>query len=247
MASQNGIHLAHSTPNTEVLPKTISKAPAEDPSVSSTRPRQVHLSRDQILNATERCLMQVGYDGTTIRRLAAELGCAVGSVYRYFKDKRELLYAVTQRPFEQVVQMAQSGRSMTQCEKIYRRLARRSPQMYRLMFWLASVNSTKGNEEDLPQVVQRIVTAWEAALGDRQAAAARWSAVHGRVMLWQENLPDQLLPDQTKPSHQESVLAELRPLPGPGTNAADPMHATHHETAAITSERQEGSEDVCLL
>ncbi len=244
MPSRNGIHLAHLTPNTEVFPQTI----LEDPSVSSSRARKVHLSRDQILKATERCLMQVGYDGTTIRRLAAELGCAVGSVYRHFKDKRELLYAVTQRPFEQVVQLAQSGRSITQCEKTYTRLARRSPQMYRLMFWLASVNSTKGNEENLPQVVQRIVTVWETALGDRQAAAARWSAVHGRVMLWQENLPGQLLPDQTKPSHQESVLAKLRPLPG--TNAAGQVHATqteHHEAAAITAEPQEGSEDVCLL
>ena len=50
-----------------------------------------HLSRDQILDATGRCLASRGYDATTIRTIAGVLDCAVGSIYRYFRDKRELL------------------------------------------------------------------------------------------------------------------------------------------------------------
>ena len=51
------------------------------------------LSRGQILDATETCLAELGYDGTTIRAIAKRLDCAVGTIYRYFRDKRSLLTA----------------------------------------------------------------------------------------------------------------------------------------------------------
>ena len=38
--------------------------------------KPTHLSRLQILDATEVCLNTEGYDGTTIRRIAKQLNCA---------------------------------------------------------------------------------------------------------------------------------------------------------------------------
>ena len=52
------------------------------------------LGRRRILDATQRCLCQEGYDATTIRRIASQLGCAIGSIYRYFADKHELPFAL---------------------------------------------------------------------------------------------------------------------------------------------------------
>lgn len=38
-----------------------------------------------------------GYDGTSVAEVAREAGVAVGTVYRHFADKTELLYAVKER------------------------------------------------------------------------------------------------------------------------------------------------------
>jgi len=147
---------------------------------TSTKPPAVNLSRTQILHATAICLAECGYDGTTIRRIARQLNCAVGSIYRYFKDKRSLLDAVTQARFEPVAQVAEV--SAERSAALYAHAAADEPQQYRLMFWLVSV----GDHHDapgVPDVIQRIITAWAVQMGDRRKAERFWAQLHGRIML----------------------------------------------------------------
>ena len=160
----------------------------------------VQLSRQQILDATARCFAAHGYDGTTIRQIALILGCAVGSIYRYFADKRDLLSAVTQRQLEAVVLQIDSGASFTQSVRLYVSQAESSPQMYRLMFWLECVNQDGPRSQDnsangisevtgqsqmrptavatgVPAVVGRVIAGWAQRLGDAQLAEQCWAAV----------------------------------------------------------------------
>ncbi len=65
----------------------VEATPAAAPAPSSSSPSSP-LSQDGILDATEACLQEHGYDGTTIRRIAGRLECAVGTIYRHFTDKR---------------------------------------------------------------------------------------------------------------------------------------------------------------
>jgi AcrR family transcriptional regulator len=151
----------------------------------------VHLSRVQILHATAVCLAECGYDGATIRRIAKQLNCAVGSIYRYFDDKRSLLDAVTQARFEPVAQVAEV--SAERSAALYAHAAADEPQQYRLMFWLASVGDHR-EAPGVPDVIQRIITAWAGQMGDRRKAERFWAQLHGRIMLGEVG------PHATRPS-----------------------------------------------
>jgi AcrR family transcriptional regulator len=158
----------------------------------TNKPAPVQLSRAQILHATAICLAEVGYDGTTIRRIAKQLNCAVGSIYRYFDDKRSLLDAVTQARFEPVAQVAEV--STERSAALYAHAAADEPQQYRLMFWLASLGKPGGEPgapgtpgvsvtPGVPPVVAKIIDAWAEKMGDRRKAERFWSHLHGRIML----------------------------------------------------------------
>lgn len=140
------------------------------------------LDRGQILDATARVLRERGYDGTTIRSIAKQLDCAVGSIYRYFKDKRQLLDAVCQRRFDAVAEHAELGSPMSKTVLMYARVAAEQPEQYRLMFWLASIGKQQQSEA-LPAIVRRILNGWTEALQDQAKARRTWSTLHGAVNL----------------------------------------------------------------
>lgn len=143
------------------------------------------LSLQQILDATAACLNETGYDGTTIRKIAGRLNCAVGSIYRYCTDKRALLSAVTQQRFEPVVQAIDDHVSVARTAESYASIAAAEPQQYRLMFWLASLGGERDTHNAVPEVVQRILDGWTRQLGDPRAAQRLWSHLHGSIMLGQ--------------------------------------------------------------
>lgn len=140
------------------------------------------LSLQQILDATAACLNESGYDGTTIRKIAGRLNCAVGSIYRYCTDKRALLAQVTQQRFDPVVQAIDDHVSVGRTAAAYAAVAAQEPQQYRLMFWLSSLGE-RDTHNAVPDVVQRIIAGWTRQLGDPRAAQRLWAQVHGAIML----------------------------------------------------------------
>jgi len=52
--------------------------------------------RNRILEATFRCLARKGYSRLTMRDIAAEAGISVGTLYLYFKDKDEMVRALSE-------------------------------------------------------------------------------------------------------------------------------------------------------
>jgi len=129
------------------------------------------LSREQILDATDACFAQAGYDGTTIRAIAAKLDCSVGSIYRYFRDKRDLLLACGRRMMRPVLTEPTFERSLG----LYMAIADRGREIYRLQFWLAG--------EGLPDYIGQIIDHWSELLADRDEAKHRWALLHGLLML----------------------------------------------------------------
>ena len=120
-------------------------APAEAVDIPAPAPavRTATLDRKRILDATDTILVDEGYDATTIRRIARELDCAVGSIYRYFTDKRDLLNAVTQRRLEPVAMRVELGSPIEKTMQAYLDAAREQPEQYRLMYWLAYGGQTR--------------------------------------------------------------------------------------------------------
>lgn len=167
------------------------------------------LDRTQILDATARVLREKGYDGTTIRTIAKQLDCAVGSIYRYFKDKRQLLDAVCQRRFDAVAEHAELRSPLSKTVLMYARVAAEQPEQYRLMFWLASIGKQQQSEA-LPAIVRRILAGWSESLGDQTAARKTWAGLHGAVNLGLA--PDQILTllDLQAPAGEAADAAMLK-------------------------------------
>ncbi len=128
------------------------------------------------------------------------LGCAVGSIYRYFKDKRQLLDAVTQQRLESVAKLVEANAEFDLTIREYHQCATRGVQEYRLMFWLACVGQPPAAAAQtadgatpaapplpplppLPQVVQKIIDGWARRLGDADAARQAWALLHGSITL----------------------------------------------------------------
>jgi AcrR family transcriptional regulator len=162
------------------------------------------LSRERILEATWFCLHEWGYDTTTIRKIAGQLDCSVGSIYRYFADKHELLLAVTQRVLIPVVDLLEAGGDFEPSISLYSQRSRANEEAYRLMFWLAGLPTKDQKQrkaaaadaamgmpeaaEDsakLPDVVETIISHWAGQLGDAQLARQGWALLHGSVMCGQ--------------------------------------------------------------
>lgn len=59
--------------------------------------------REQILEAAKAILVEEGYDGLSMRRVAARVGISSTALYLYFKEKEELLDTVCHRVFERLV------------------------------------------------------------------------------------------------------------------------------------------------
>lgn len=166
-----------------VMPAAASHTPAPaDPPAAEPAKAPTCLDRGQILDATARVLREKGYDGTTIRTIAKQLECAVGSIYRYFKDKRQLLDAVCQRRFDAVAEHAELGSSMSKTVQMYARVAAEQPEQYRLMFWLASIGKQQQSEA-LPAIIRRIIGGWTESLHDQVKARRMWATLHGAVNL----------------------------------------------------------------
>ena len=162
------------------------------------------LSRTQILLATVHVLREDGYDATTIRRIASRLDCAVGSIYRYFRDKRDLLAAVTEQMLEPVADKLEQGEGFEASVRRYHHLATRHAETYRLMFWVAHQVFDRSEAEaklgaavlheaaqadtaqslgSVPGVVRRIIDDWARLLGDAKRAERCWALVHGLSQL----------------------------------------------------------------
>lgn len=222
------------------------QAPVSADAVATPRP-PTQLSRQQILDATAACLDEVGYDATTIRTIARKLNCAVGSIYRYFEDKRQLLSAVTQQRFSDLVEQAREGASVMRTAGRYVAIAAEDESAYRLMFFLATVSGDDREDNviagadrrsgHMPTVVVKLIDQWARQLGDVALARRLWALVHGSVTIGQA---------------PEALEREIHQCLGDAVEPADaatptPRPATVRSTEPVAAQGQPNADDVCLL
>ncbi len=85
------------------MPRTGSSASA--PSVRRKPRGQGHERIDEILEATKTLYAEVGYAGTTTRRIAERVGVSQTALYTHFPDKDAILTAVSERAFRRLEAM----------------------------------------------------------------------------------------------------------------------------------------------
>jgi len=156
--------------------------------------------REKLCEAATRLFAQHGAEGFTMRMLAADVGCATMTSYRYFKDKDELLAAVRARAYDRFSQALETaartpGDSRAKSAAIgeaYVAFALANREAYRLMFEMSPQDPSRF--PDLARAGARAsgtMTGYVRAMIDDGALKGDpvmigrmfWAAIHGVVQL----------------------------------------------------------------
>lgn len=117
--------------------------------------REKEEMRQRILSAAQKLFLEKGFEKTSIRNIADAIEYSPGTIYLYFKDKNDLLFALHQLAFEVMInELSDVGEQPTaldalvQMGKQYIKFALENPEMYDLMFLMtAPIESLECNED----------------------------------------------------------------------------------------------------
>jgi AcrR family transcriptional regulator len=166
------------------------------------REQQKEGLRRVILDVAGELFLEQGYEGFSMRRVAERIGYSATTIYRYYEDKDDLLYAVVNEGFSefarQLTQAAEGARDpLKRLEALwhaYVRFGLENPVYYQMMFMQrADLLFESRRERTQPMIesfdtLQRAVrTAMDAGVmkrGDVEThSRVIWSLVHGVTAL----------------------------------------------------------------
>jgi AcrR family transcriptional regulator len=157
--------------------------------------------REELLAVAERLLQTNGYAGFSLRQVAEETGYTPTTIYRYFRDRDELLEVVLGKWFARFAQaLDEADRSATAprdrleaMAAAYLRFACANPAVYRLMFLERMDIGVLPNGEHFANdpafgVLIRAARALReagqtGALDEMATAMVLWAGVHGVAAL----------------------------------------------------------------
>ena len=155
--------------------------------------------RPALIEAARDVLVQDGYDGLTIRRVAERAEYSLGTVYSYFTDKDDLLYTLVREDFARLTERLRSIRDTHQGAAAVRemllsyvRMGLEQPRSYEVMFMLkpklASRNASDESDDQPYAIFRRCIVAaierGEFRRSDPDVLAQMlWASAHGLVSL----------------------------------------------------------------
>jgi AcrR family transcriptional regulator len=178
-------------------------------------------TRDEMIDATIRMIVERGVSGFSIRALADRLDYTPGALYTYFPGKDDLVDAARGRCFARLNDALHARMSLGQpsppnpAEQLlqtgmaYIEYAADNPQEYHLMFMVEPSGSTRGDKREeamrslldvLKRGIAQGVFVTTAGYGLNEMALHCWATVHGIASLQTTVLSEE--------AHETSVLAE---------------------------------------
>jgi AcrR family transcriptional regulator len=158
--------------------------------------------RQMILRVAGTLFLELGYDRFSMRRVAEEIGYSVATLYLYFRDKDELLFAIVDTGFSRFIQQLTNEATSnddpwTRLEKLaqaYLSFGLRNPVYYQLMFvWRvdyltqARLGETHKRIESFQILEDAVQVAMDAGVllpaDVRTCSDALWTMMHGIVSL----------------------------------------------------------------
>lgn len=167
------------------------------------RKRASEFSRDEILDAARLMFLQQGYEVVTIRKIAAAIGCAPGTIYLHFADKGEIFESLCSETFQKLsarlAAIAGDDDDPLECVRrggrAYIAFALEYPSHYQITFLSAKKDSEKDRDPKILDAglqcfgnLQRMVTRCAEAGCLRvnnvdEVSQVIWSSLHGLVSL----------------------------------------------------------------
>ena len=155
--------------------------------------------RGAILDAARKLVVDEGYEGFSLRKLAVKIEYSPGSIYLYFKNKDELFYCLVEESFTHLLKALEKLRDseetdpvmlLKECLRTYVEFGLSHPDDYRLAFLLQEPIHKRPNTphaafDVLRHLVRECID--QGAIfpaADLEATSqALWSAVHGVTSL----------------------------------------------------------------
>ncbi|WP_214472050.1 TetR/AcrR family transcriptional regulator [Mesorhizobium sp. dw_380] len=169
-------------------------------SVQKRREKQKAELRSELLEAAHKLVQEEGYEGLTIRKLAKRVGYAPMSVYSYFADKQDILFALAEDAFETLARRIEEHPSDDPIEALravmteYAAFGLGNPNEYRTVFMTEKTKLPEGRSyEDMEEAnpamkalisrVEACVAAGELQGDPRAIATMLWAVGHGTISL----------------------------------------------------------------
>lgn len=101
-----------------------------------------HTRREEILQAAKELFLELGYEATTIRRIADRVGVSAPALYLYFQDKEQMMLALCDQTFAVLIDsIAEIENTVTDARERIRRFGEAylkfglaHPDEYKLIF-----------------------------------------------------------------------------------------------------------------
>jgi AcrR family transcriptional regulator len=170
--------------------------------MDSPRQRRHEITKQRIIDAARKILVEQGLVGLSIRTLANQIDYTPSAIYKYFESKEDILRAIRQEGFAlgSKLQSEAIAVSMTPPEKMlasgraYLRFAELYPEYYQLMFNStdlppASIQAITSNPKfaSVPQAINEGLAQGYFHLPPgytvEMLALQAWITVHGMAML----------------------------------------------------------------
>jgi AcrR family transcriptional regulator len=160
--------------------------------------------RQAILNAAGELILELGYEGFSLRRVAERIGYSATTIYLYFDNKDALVAAVVDEGFRRFLRALEAVETSDPLERLadlgraYVRFALANRTYYQLMFMQRADLLRYGRHPDryvpgestddsfgvLLRAVQAAIDAGALRSGDARACSfVLWSVVHGVASL----------------------------------------------------------------
>lgn len=174
------------------------------PQRSARKPKgDGHTRRGEILEAAQRIFVAEGYQGSTIRKIADEVGVSSTALYMHFKDKDEILLEISDGAINRLLAINSeiSARPIDAVARVrmmldaYMEFALSNPNAYQLVFCgntgMIAEDKVQATQElgeacfqKFIAVVREISATGRLRMGSVESAAqALWTACHGLVSL----------------------------------------------------------------
>jgi AcrR family transcriptional regulator len=173
--------------------------------IAERKEREKTERRQAILDAAQRLFNEQGFEKVSMRNIAEAIEYSPATIYLYFKDKNELLFALQNQAFGQLAQAFESVFSIEHpAERLsalghqYLSFAFQHPELFELMFVMTGpMEAAKARSIEQPwasgraafdrvvRVLQQGMDAGVFRCADAETAALMvWGQVHGLAALF---------------------------------------------------------------
>lgn len=164
--------------------------------IEERKTRETEKLKRMILEATENLFHQDGYEGLSMRKIAQRIEYSPTTIYRFFKNKEDLLCAITDATYQGLSETFAEIKnipSLSSLEKLkllikeYARFGLEKTDTYRLYISLSKVKIIEnGIYETIGGKTYRIFASWQTFIDDliKKDQIKSSSAISTIILIW---------------------------------------------------------------